>query len=184
MTNPPIEPPASSPVIDGLADYLSNSGAPGDVAKGIFTKDWWLFFHSLTKRLAAVVSGEAEIGQVTFGLESDLPNQGPSLDGTNAVNKYATVLVPGSPYVGAIACVGLPATTLKLDALYSRDNAVTWTSLFPPGGASFLATGKHGLLLSVFADVSLQVGDLMRIDILLGGGALGITLEIRWKPAV
>lgn len=134
-----------------------------------------------------------EVGQVTFGLDTD-GEPGPNGDKKNIPNKYYCALVPGYPYIGAFTCVDPPAASPPvssiLDVLVSHDKGLTWHTLAPPvspplsppaHGFVYKVTDTGAVLLTAFSTEHLQVGDILRIDEVQTGGASGITLEIRWR---
>jgi hypothetical protein len=113
---------------------------------------------------------------VTFGLDDDTV-------GTNSVGKYGNVQFAGKPFIGSISCVTPPTTAnAQFDVLFSHDNGTTWTSLFLSSNPLvYPTTGKGLVQFAVFANVTLSVGDILRVDTVQSGGAKGITGVIRWQ---
>ncbi len=68
------------------------------------------------------------------------------------------------------------------DILTSQDGS-TWTSIFPDGAANkaVLPQGAATAEITVFRTGALLNNDLLRVDVLNSGGALGVTIEVKGK---
>lgn len=134
-----------------------------------------------------------EIGQVTFGLPTDAAGQGPNSDGTDATGYRVTALNPGVPFAGSITLIGEPTTAnTVVEMLISHDKGATFkkasaavtpaTTPVTYRGFAFKPSDVGRVLFARgdFGNVAIIKGDIIRFDLISGGGATGITFEARW----
>lgn len=133
-----------------------------------------------------IISSFIETGHIIFGLDGDSITQGPSANGTNAVGKYGNIHETGIPFKASFSCVGIPLVAdTVVDVLCSTDGGLTWASIFPTGLANKLhfpqSSAVHRINYTVFNNVIVHKDtDLVRLDVLQFGGAVGLTITIKF----
>jgi hypothetical protein len=117
-------------------------------------------------------------GTLTFGLDDDTV-------GTNVIGKYGNVITPGAPFICNLSCVTIPTSNDAIfDVLFSHDKGTSWNTIFQPRNPfRFLANSTVNIVEydDVFGTVTFAVDDLIRVDTIQSGGALGITGVTKWK---
>ena len=106
--------------------------------------------------------------------------------GTDVVPQHGHIVSAGAPFLASISAKDPTAMTGRtvIDILYSRDQTTTWVSIFPDGNDSklILDQGFVGMkfITGFLPDKSFKVGDLIRVDVLEGGGAIGIEMVLQY----